>query len=71
MSRHARSRYLTARLPEQMAEALQERAEHLGVPTAAVVREAVARELAVPLDERSRDFVSAWLEGRDSAEAGV
>jgi len=63
MSAHQHTRQITARLPEALADALVERAEELGVSPSAVVREALAREVSVPVDPRDRSFLSAWLNG--------
>jgi predicted transcriptional regulator len=58
---------LSTRLPEPLYDALQQRADALGSSPARVVREAIARECAVPVDARSPDYVSAWLNGADVA----
>lgn len=57
------SALIQARVPEQLHEALTERAETAGVSTSDVVRAALVRELERPVDKRTRSAVASWLEG--------
>lgn len=61
MSRHPKTSHLRARLPADLADAVEQRADSLGVPTSHVVREALAREVSTPIDERARSAVAQWL----------
>ena len=63
MSQSPRNRKLEARVPERLADAVEHRAEQLGVSASAVVREALAKAVSTPVDPRDRSFLSAWLEG--------
>lgn len=65
MKASRQTRRVEVRFPEQLAEAVEHRADALGVPVSKLVREAVAREVATPIDARSRDVVSAWLNGEE------
>lgn len=63
MSAQVKTRQIRARVPEQLAEAVAQRADQLGRSTSDVVRQAVVRELSTPVDAKSRDYLSAWLNG--------
>jgi Arc/MetJ-type ribon-helix-helix transcriptional regulator len=53
------------RMPEQLHEALVQRAERLGRNVSEVVRDACAREVQRPLDARDASAVSRWLAGEE------
>ena len=63
MSCMRHDKQLAVRVPAKLADALEHRAEELGVPAAAVVRDAVAREMTRPVDPCDRAFIARWLEG--------
>lgn len=51
------------RVPEQLAEAVADRAESLGITVPDVVRSALVREVTAPFDKMSRAAVELWLAG--------
>jgi Ribbon-helix-helix protein, copG family len=61
MSLHTKTARVDARVPAELADAVEERADALGVPTSHVVREALAREMLTPVDKRAASYVAQWL----------
>ena len=60
------NRQVCARVPEKLMEAVQDRAEALGVSSADVVRAGLAREVSAP-PASSRLFLELWLSGQVEA----
>jgi predicted transcriptional regulator len=60
--------HVFARVPESLADALQERAAELGVKPSHLVREAVAEKLSKPARKTDRAFIAAWLAGHAGKE---
>jgi predicted transcriptional regulator len=58
---------VTVRAPQQLIDAVDERASLAGIKRADVVRCALAREVERPIDKRSRATVEEWLAGESLA----
>ncbi|MDB4986532.1 MAG: hypothetical protein JWN04_1710, partial [Myxococcaceae bacterium] len=52
---------IDARVPNQLADAVEARADASGLSTADVVRHALVREVSEPADRMSRAYVEQWL----------